>query len=50
MPILTVIQNEKERKITFDGEKLLSELLGFANVHIDMDCAGRGVCKNVLLL
>ena len=50
MPILTVIQNEKERKITFDGEKLLSELLEKSDVHIDMDCAGRGVCKRCTVL
>ena len=45
MPILTVKQNGITRKIVFEGEKLLSELLGHSDVHIDKPCGGRGACK-----
>lgn len=45
MPTLTIIQNNSEKKIVFDGEKKLYELLGSADVHADMPCGGRGVCK-----
>ncbi|MBQ2733798.1 MAG: DUF4445 domain-containing protein [Clostridia bacterium] len=45
MPILTVIRNKTEKKIQFEGEHLLSELIGKHGMHIDSPCGGRGVCK-----
>ena len=45
MPILKVIQNGITKTVVFDGEKLLSELLGSSDIHIDKPCGGRGTCK-----
>ena len=50
MPILTIIQNNQEKSITFEGEKRLFELLGKADVHTDMPCGGRGACKKCTVL
>ncbi len=50
MPILTVIQNKTEKRIQFEGEHLLSELVGKHGVHIDSPCGGRGTCKKCTVL
>ena len=45
MPVLNVTQNGKTRQITFEGEKLLSDLLFGTDMRIDLPCGGRGTCK-----
>ena len=50
MPTLTIIQNNQEKKIIFEGEKKLFELLGKADVHTDMPCGGRGTCKKCTVM
>lgn len=50
MPILTVIQNGTEKRIEFEGARLLSELIGIAGMHIDKPCGGRGVCRKCTVL
>ncbi len=45
MPILTIIQNGTEKRIEFEGERLLSDILGEHDLHVDSPCGGRGVCK-----
>jgi len=50
MPILKIIQNGITRAIAFDGEKLLGELLGTLDVHIEKPCGGRGACKKCTVI
>ena len=45
MSILKIMQNGITKTVAFKGEKLLSELLGSSDVHIDKPCGGRGVCQ-----
>lgn len=50
MPILTVIQNNKSEKITFDKPRSLSELLlenGYYVLHL---CGGHGSCKKCTVI
>lgn len=50
MPILKIIQNGITKEIVFEGEKLLGDLLGHSDVHIDKPCGGRGACKKCTVL
>ncbi len=50
MPILIIVQNGITKTVTFEGEKLLSELLGLSDIHIDKPCGGRGACKKCMVL
>lgn len=50
MPVLTVIQKGTEKRIEFEGERLLSDLLDIAHAHIDKPCGGRGACKKCTVL
>ncbi len=44
MPILTILQNGKTKKIQFEGEEPLSNLLSGSDAHLEHPCGGRGVC------
>ena len=50
MPVLKVLQNGITKTVVFEGEKLLSELLGLSDVHIDKPCGGRGTCKKCTVI
>ena len=50
MPILTVIQNGIIKKIPFEGDTHLAELLGGSDAHIDRPCGGRGACRKCTVL
>lgn len=50
MPILKVLQNGITKTVLFEGEKLLSELLGLSDIHIDKPCGGRGACKKCTVI
>ena len=45
MPILTVIQQGNEKKISFEGETLLSDLLADNGYFVPHPCGGKGTCK-----
>ena len=50
MPTLTVIQNGIIKKIHFEGDTLLADLLGGSDAHIDYPCGGRGTCRKCTVL
>ncbi len=50
MPILKVLQNGITKTVAFEGEKLLGDLLGLSDIHIDKPCGGRGVCKKCTVI
>ena len=50
MPILTVVQNGTEKRIEFEGARVLSELFGAYGFGVDSPCGGRGVCKKCAVL
>lgn len=45
MAILTVIQNGKETKISFEGTPIVSELLEKAGIYAPHPCGKKGTCK-----
>ncbi len=50
MPILKIVQNGITKAVVFEGEKLLGDLLGASEVHIDKPCGGRGACKKCTVI
>ena len=50
MPILKIVQNGITKTVVFEGEKLLGDLLGLSDMHIDKPCGGRGACKKCTVL
>ncbi len=45
MPTIKVLQNGITKTVSFEGERLLSDLLFLSGAHIDKPCGGRGACK-----
>ncbi len=50
MPILRILQNGITKTVSFEGEKLLGDLLGSFDIHIDKPCGGRGTCKKCTVI
>lgn len=44
MPVLTLIENNKQIKLTFDGTPILREMLEHAGYAVFSPCGGRGTC------
>ena len=50
MPILKIEQNGITKTVEFEGVRVLSELLGHADSHIEKPCGGRGVCRKCTVI
>lgn len=50
MPTLKIVQNGITKTVAFEGEKLLGDLLGHFDAHIDKPCGGRGACKKCTVI
>ena len=47
---ITIIGNKTELEIKVERGKLLSDALRLGHIHIDMPCAGKGICKSCEVL